>query len=430
MYQAVLGRTLSAVAKSPLSQPMRRMLRRLREEYYNHDVVYRISTKTAPLNITADPSERARVNIVIPEINFENLYGGYIAKFNLAKRIVETGRNVRFLIVDQSDFREDKLRGFVSQYEGLVDLFDHVEVSYCYERQRAVKMNPGDTIIATTWWTAYIANETLKSLNAKKFIYLIQEYEPYTFPMGSYYAAAHASYSFPHVPVYSSSLLKEFFEAQEFGRCQESIGEANGIVFENAILEFGVDANILRTRTPKRLLFYARPEAHATRNMFELGFTALARAIAAGMFNDSPWEFYGIGSAHGDIALPDNNRLRMLGKVGLSEYSRLLPQHDIGISLMYTPHPSLLPLEMAAAGLIVVTNSCQNKSREKMERISSNIIAAEPTLDGIVAGLKEATGRVQEYDQRVKGADVNWSSSWSETFSDQWIASLFSEFER
>ncbi|MDH3688462.1 MAG: hypothetical protein OEU36_03130 [Gammaproteobacteria bacterium] len=371
-----------------------------------------------------DPAEKVRVNLVIPEINFESLYGGYIAKLNLAKRIDATGRNVRFIIVDQCDYREDKLRTWVAEYEGLADLFDHVEVAYCFDRGCAIRMNPRDVVIATTWWTAYVANDALKFLNANKFIYLIQEYEPYTFPMGSYYAAAHASYSCPHVPAYSSLLLQEFFELNGFGVYGHGYGEACGTSFENAILSFDLDEGAMSARTPRRVLFYARPEAHATRNMFETGFMSLAFAIERGMFASEPWEFYGIGTNHGDILLPKNNCLRMLGKVGLQEYRRLLPMHDLGISLMYTPHPSLLPMEMAAAGLIVVTNTCQNKTRQKMESISRNIVAAEPTVEGIVTGLGEALGKVDKYDQRLEGARVNWSSSWDDTFSDSWLEAL------
>ena len=50
-------------------------------------------------------------------------------------------------------------------------------------------------MIATTWWTAHIANIALKHLNRKKFVYLIQEYEPFTFAHGTYYSLAEETYS-------------------------------------------------------------------------------------------------------------------------------------------------------------------------------------------------------------------------------------------
>ena len=48
---------------------------------------------------------------------------------------------------------------------------------------------------------------------------------------------------------------------------------------------------------------------------------------------------------------------------------------------MYTPHPSLVPIEMASAGMLTVTNSFENKTPEAMAAISPNLIAAEPTVE-------------------------------------------------
>ena len=59
---------------------------------------------------------------------------------------------------------------------------------------------------------------------------------------------------------------------------------------------------------------------------------------------------------------------------------------------MYTPHPSLVPIEMASAGMLTVTNSFENKTPEAMAAISSNLITAEPGIDALAAGLAEAAG--------------------------------------
>ena len=48
---------------------------------------------------------------------------------------------------------------------------------------------------------------------------------------------------------------------------------------------------------------------------------------------------------------------------------------------MYTPHPSLVPLEMASAGMLTVTNTFENKTAEALAAISPNLIAAEPDVD-------------------------------------------------
>ena len=54
---------------------------------------------------------------------------------------------------------------------------------------------------------------------------------------------------------------------------------------------------------------------------------------------------------------------------------------------MYTPHPSLVPIEMASAGMLTVTNSFENKTAEALAAISPNLIAAEPGVEAIAAAL-------------------------------------------
>ena len=48
---------------------------------------------------------------------------------------------------------------------------------------------------------------------------------------------------------------------------------------------------------------------------------------------------------------------------------------------------------MASAGMLTVTNSFENKTAEAMSAISSNLITAELSLDGIADGLVEAADR-------------------------------------
>ncbi len=419
---ASLVRTL---ARSPLAVPLKRMVRRLRESYYNAEVLSRIQIKTRPLPLASSPAERRRVNLIIPEINFANFYGGYIAKFNLARRLAERGFAVRLLIVDQCTVDRAAWAREIRRYGGLEQIFEQVEVSYCFARDRQIPVHPGDAFIATTWWTAYIAHAAITALERERFVYLIQEYEPFTFPMGSYYAMAHESYRLPHHAVFSSALLEEYFRESHIGVYGESAGDAGAPMhFENAILRFAAGELRVGARSPRRLLFYARPEAHASRNMFEIGYQALVECIEQGVFDGEPWELYGIGTPHGDIPLPRGRRLRMLGKVSLNEYRALLLDHDVGMSLMYTPHPSLLPLEMAAAGMLVVSNECLNKTAAKLAAISGNIIAGGPTVAGVAASLRDAVAAVGDGARRRDGAQVRWSSSWDDTFDGAFMERL------
>jgi hypothetical protein len=88
---------------------------------------------------------------------------------------------------------------------------------------------------------------------------------------------------------------------------------------------------------------------------------------------------------------------------------------------MYTPHPSLVPIEMASAGMLAVTNSFENKTAAAMAAISSNLITAEPSVDGVQAGLREAIAGVDDFSRRRRGSEVHWSSDWNQSLDDELI---------
>ena len=73
-------------------------------------------------------------------------------------------------------------------------------------------------------------------------------------------------------------------------------GDRASAVFRNAITPVAPPTVAeLAARATRRLLFYARPEPHAARNMFELGALALSRAFERGAF-DHGWTLHGIGT--------------------------------------------------------------------------------------------------------------------------------------
>jgi hypothetical protein len=280
-----------------------------------------------------------------------------------------------------------------------------------------------DGFVATTWWTAHIAHRAVTTLGRRRFLYLIQEYEPFTFPMGSHAALADASYRFPHAALFSTELLRDFFRGRRLGvyAAGEEAGDRWSAAFQNAITAVDPPAAAeLAGRSPRRLLFYARPEPHAARNMFELGALALARALERGAFADG-WTLDGIGTVNGArrLELGGGAALRLLPRSGQDDYARTLREHDVGLALMHTPHPSLVPIEMASAGMLTVTNTFENKTADALAAISPNLIAAEPTIEGVASALCAASAAAGDAERRAQGSRVSWSRDWDETFGEQ-----------
>jgi glycosyltransferase involved in cell wall biosynthesis len=382
-----------------------------------------IADKVAPLRWHTVDDAPERVNLLIPTIDLEHFFGGYIGKFNLAARLAERGVPVRIVTVDPVGALPGDWKRRVERYAGLAALFDRVEVVFGRESS-GIECSRRDGFIATTWWTAHIARAALEQTEADRFVYLIQEYEPFTFPMGTYAALARESYGFPHFAVFSSELLRGYFRAHGLGvyAARTDQGERDSVSFQNAITAAAPASEAeLSDRSPRRLLFYARPEQHAARNMFELGVLALARALAAGAF-EGDWEFNGVGAVAGRsrVAL-GRTSMRLLPRSGQAEYAALLRDHDVGLALMYTPHPSLVPLEMASAGMLTVTNCFENKSAQALTAISSNLIGAAPSVGGIAAAIQIAAAAAGDTRRRLEGAGVDWSTSWVQSFPDEML---------
>ncbi|MEO6028687.1 MAG: hypothetical protein ABIR79_17625 [Candidatus Binatia bacterium] len=387
-----------------------------------------VEQKTAPLRLAVSAVEPRRVNLLTPALDFQHLFAGYLGKLNLALRLTDAGHTVRLVIVDTCDYDPVAWRRAIADYPGLERFFERVEIVDAADRQVGLPVHPRDAFIATTWWTAHLAHRAVRELGGDRFVYLIQEYEPMTFAMGSLYALAAESYTLPHVALFSSELLRDYFRHQRIGVYADGAdgGDPAAFAFQNAIASFTVTPETLVRSGPRRLLFYARPEQHAARNMFELGVLALRRVVEQGMLERDGWTIDGIGAgrAFEPVPLGRGCRLALLPRMTLAEYQSVLPGYDVGLSLMLTPHPSLVPLEMAAAGMLTVTNTFANKTTDALHALSKNLIGAPPTVEGIAAALTNAVRRVDDLAARADGARVAWSRDWRTSFDDATLERL------
>ena len=372
----------------------------------------------SPLTLRVSAGNPRRVNLLLATINFDYLFGGYIGMFNLALKLARDGHAVRIVLLDDTDVQMSDWRRRIAKYPGLGHLFDAVEVAYRHDRSVPLDVSPNDRFIATSGWSAHVAHKAETALGHERFLFLIQEYEPFFGPMNTNTALLRQAYDFPQFGLFSTAILRDYFAAHRIGLFEEDGGEARSAVFSNAIQHFSPTRTQLERRS-RRILFYARPEDHAARNMFEMGIAALVQLFSDPAIGAAGWTAHGIGSiASADrLELAPGIFLQMVPKTSLQGYIDMLPGFDVGLSLMLTPHPSLVPLEMAAAGLATVTNTFANKTESALTAISPNLIGVKPTLDGIVDGLRQAITRAENIDERLAGAAaMTWPTNWDDAF--------------
>ena len=380
----------------------------------------------APLTLRPSPGEPRRVNLLLATIDFKVLFGGYIGMFNFALKLHAAGHAVRLVLLDETDVQIDDWRGRIARYPGLEHLFDAVELAYRHDRSQPLDCSPDDAFVATSGWSAHVAHKAVRALGRERFLFLIQEYEPFFGPMNTNTALLRQAYDFPQFGLYSTAMLRDFFRQERIGLFEGPDGDARSAVFSNAIQRFAPTRADL-DRRGRRILFYARPEHHAARNMFEMGIAALCRLFADPEIVRAGWTAHGIGTigSADRLELAPGVFLAMVPKTSLAGYAALLPGFDVGLSLMLTPHPSLVPLEMAAAGLPTVTNTFANKTEAALKAISTNLIGARPTLEGIGEGLRQAIARVDDVDARLAGARaMTWPTDWDAAFPPETMAKV------
>jgi glycosyltransferase involved in cell wall biosynthesis len=385
--------------------------------------------KTELFGLDVRAGEPSRINVLIPGVDLRGFFGGYIGIFNLARKLAAQHPAVR-LVCFERDFEHlpSDWRRQIEGFSGLDGLWESVEITDAPAAVGKLGVSGDDQFVATTWWSAHIANAATRELGRERFLYMVQDYEPLFYPMGTWHTLAEQTYSFSHYALFSTEFLREFFRAQGLGVFAdgEPAGAERSTFFRNAITPVDPpSAETMAARERRRLLFYARLETYSPRNLFDLGVLALSDLIADGTI-DERWDLYGIGSVGGPARfdLGGGRELTVLPRQDEGSYAEFLRKHDLGLSLMLSPHPSLVPLEMASAGMVTVTNTYANKTAEALAAISPNLRAGEPTREGLREALRGAFAAVDDFDARVAGARVDWPTRWDEALDGEVLDKL------
>jgi GT2 family glycosyltransferase/SAM-dependent methyltransferase len=246
-------------------------------------------------------------------------------------------------------------------------------VNVVRSRASLADLPPSDAAVATLWTTAYAL---LKFNNVRRKFYFIQDFEPMFYPAGSTYAQAEATYRFGFYGIANTQTLAAIYRTEYGGRAE----------FFNPAIDTSVfypQQSPKAQGSPYSVFFYARP-GHP-RNAFELGVRALSllkeelgdrvRVLAAGdNWNPSQRGLSGV--------------IENLGRLTYAETGELYRQCDAGLVMMFTRHPSYLPLELMASGCAVVSNF--NPATSWLLRDGQNCLLASPSPTSLAKTIKTA----------------------------------------
>lgn len=361
-----------------------------------------------------------RLVALIPHLDPDILFGGYRAFFEFIKVLQSRGVVTHFAVFEPTVYENNyaMLSELKSKAPDIYEIVTkYLPPTMCSMGGR-LEIGAGDRIIAYSSSTARVASQIVKSNKLPPFYFFIQEFEP-VFHAGNstYFVTAEPFYYSNYKAIFNSNFLHDYFISNSIGN--KSIADGESYVFEHAIRKSPIDRAKLASRKNKKFIFYARPESHAERNLFEVCVCALEKAVLDGVFG-ADWSFTGVGTlgTYAQLDLPFGRKLDLIPKLAGKDYYRELQEFDAGMSLILTPHPGVVHYEFARAGIPTVTNTYFNRSKEQMAVISKNIIGAELNIDSIVEAIRKVVFMSCDIEQRVANAEeMTNPTCWDESYS-------------
>ena len=382
------GNLLTMLKKNRLSQGVFRRL---------HFYAFGTSlSQLTPLAVRKSAHSFRRLNLVVPTINREHIFGGIATALQLYRGLAAgLPEDVRLRIIlteyapgskDLTDFGNYQLVGWDDDLDSPAQI-----IPAKYRAGHTLPVTSGDVFLATAWITAYLAQRAMVAQSElfgaplNRLCYLIQDYEPGFYPFSSEFTICESTYrtAVPQLAVFNSSFLRDYFTGQGLGFLRE-------FCFEPRLNSRLKQCLVSRAPLPKKrqILVYGRPST--PRNAFSLLVEGLRRWAGPQW---SGWQVLSAGEKHPDISLGDGLTLTSVGKLSLDQYARLLQETAVGVSLMISPHPSYPPLEMAHFGALTVTNRFATKD---LAAWHDNIVSLDQcTPEAIAAALAEQCGRFQ-----------------------------------
>lgn len=369
-------------------------------------------TVLAPLRIYSLPSPQVRrVNVVTDSVSNSSLFGGvgtalifaalYANKMGAQLRIVTRTERAHPANVDH----------ILSLYDIKLDNEIQFKFAAFNDHKYELDVSKDEVFITTSWWTTAA---TLPSVPHASIIYLLQEDERMFYTFGDDRFQCESILSNRDIRfLINTKLLFDYLVETGLDNIA-----AQGKWFEPAF-----PAQVFHPRKKaiggkRKFFFYARP--NNPRNLFYLGAEVIEQAITQQVLDLDQWEICLVGKNIPNVTFGNGHVPTKMESLPWSSYADFAGTVDIGLSLMYTPHPSYPPLDLAASGAVVVTNRFANK--RDLSGYSPNLICADLDKDSLVEAIREAVTIASDSQLR----ELNFSNN---TLLADWHSSFASAID-
>ncbi len=375
-----------------------------------HQLLYHRFPTIQPMPYVKIDSEEYRLNVVTDSTARESFFGGVATSVILAT-LFSNRYEIPLRIITRTSASNPK------DYDAFLRLArirrpKRVEFYSDYDRGSGrnhykLETSEKDIFLSTSWWSS----EAVRHVNLRhKFFYLLQEVELFFYPHGDDRLLCGRVLDNPNINyIINSKLLHDYYVNKGFADVAK-----RSIHFEPAFPEYmySPGENSFKEKPKYRLFFYSRPRN--PRNLYFTGLKCLDQALSLGIINRDEWEIVLAGSGVPKIRFSNGVEPTILGQLGWADYLKFVNTIDLGFCLMYTPHPSYPPLDLASSGAVVLTNTYENK--QALDQYSKNIICANLDDESMLKGFEVAIRLSKDMAQRrsnflTNGIKRDWEMS-------------------
>jgi hypothetical protein len=347
-----------------------------------------------PMSVLKVEGERFRLNVVTDSTGKESFFGGVATSLILATLFCRKYEMPLRIITRTAPNNPNDYYNFLQLVQ--IEEPDTVEFYSDYDRVGSrthykLETSNKDIFLSTSWWSS----EAVRHVNMRSsFFYILQEVEPFFYPHGDDRLLCEGILATPGIDyIINSKLLHDYFNNNGFSNVA-----GRSVYFEPAFPEhmYAPGNETFQAKSKYRLFFYSRPRN--LRNLFFAGLKFLDQALLLGIIDTNEWEIVMAGSDVPRVVFSDGTEPRILGQLDWVEYLEFTKTIDVGFSLMYTPHPSYPPLDLASSGAVVLTNTFENK--HDLAGYSKNIICAGLDEQSMAKGFEAAIRLAKDSEQR------------------------------